>query len=375
MKVSPLDAKKRIRELIKRKVVLLDGAIGTQLQQGGMPAGICPETWCLENPQVLTDIYRAYGQAGAEIVYTSTFGANRCKLAHYGINEIGAVNRELARLAKSAVGQEALVAGDIGPTGRFVAPFGDLAFDEAVDIYKEQVAGLLAGGVDLFVIETMIDIQEARAALLAVKETGDYFTIVTMTYEKDGRTLNGTDPVTALITLQSLGADAVGCNCSAGPEAMLPLVAAMKPYATVPLAAKPNAGMPRLEGSRTVFDMDAPAFALFGPRFAAAGVNLLGGCCGTTPAHIRGLKRSVADAMPVAPCRKSISAVSSARSYRLFAGDQPLQIVGERLNPTGKKALQQELREGKMTLVRQLAREQEEQGAALLDVNVGVPGL
>ncbi|MCX5832680.1 MAG: homocysteine S-methyltransferase family protein [Deltaproteobacteria bacterium] len=370
-----MNAKNRIRKLIKSQVVILDGAIGTELQKGGMPTGICPETWCLENSRVLTDIYRVYDQAGADIVYTSTFGANRCKLAHYGVHDVRTVNRDLARLAKNAGGKNALVAGDIGPTGRFVAPFGDLAFEEAVEIFKEQVAGLLAGGVDLFVIETMIDIQEARAALLAVKETCDYFTIVTMTYEKDGRTLNGTDPVTALITLQSLGADAVGCNCSSGPETMLALVAAMKPYATVPLVAKPNAGMPHLEGNRTVFDMDDKAFAAFGQRFAEAGVNMLGGCCGTTPAHIRSLKQSVADSVPIGPRRKSLSAVSSARSYRLFTGDQPLQIVGERLNPTGKKALQQELREGKMTLVRQMAREQEELGAALLDVNVGVPGL
>ena len=370
-----MNAKKRIRNLIKRRVVLLDGAIGTELQKGGLPAGTCPETWCLENPHVPTDIYRTYGRAGADIVYTSTFGANRCKLAHYAVHEVRVVNRELALLAKSACGKNSLVAGDIGPTGRFVAPFGDLAFEEAVEIFKEQVTGLLEGGVDLFVIETMIDIQEARAALLAVKETCDYFTLVTMTYEKDGRTLNGTDPVTALITLQSLGADAVGCNCSSGPETMLELIAAMKPYATAPLAAKPNAGMPHLEGNHTVFDMDAPAFAAFGRKFAEAGVNLLGGCCGTTPAHIQSLKRGVAETAPIAPLRKSISAVSSARSYRLFTGDQPLQIVGERLNPTGKKALQQELREGKMTLVRQMAREQEELGAALLDVNVGVPGL
>ena len=370
-----MNAKSRIRKLINNKVVILDGAVGTELQKGGMPAGICPEIWCLENPLVLSDIYRAYVQAGAEVIYASTFGANRCKLAHYGIADVRAVNRDLARLAKAAGGKNTLVAGDIGPTGRFVAPFGDLDFEEAVDIFKEQVAGLLEGGVDLFVIETMIDIQEARAALLAVKETCDYFTIVTMTYEKDGRTLNGTDPVTALITLQSLGADAVGCNCSSGPETMLALVAAMKPYATVPLAAKPNAGMPHLEGSQTVFDMDARAFAAFGQRFAEAGVNLLGGCCGTTPAHIGSLRQVVGATAPVPPHRQSLSAVSSARSYRLFTSDQPLQIVGERLNPTGKKALQQELREGKMTLVRQMAREQEELGAALLDVNVGVPGL
>jgi len=360
---------------MKKRIVILDGAVGTELQKAGMPAGVCPESWCREHPSVLQDIHNAYVRAGADIVYTFTFGANRCKLAQYGVENVREVNRELALLAKRTVGKRTLVAGDIGPTGRFVEPFGDMYFEEAVNVFKEQIAGLLDGGVDLFVIETMIDIQEARAALLAVKESCDFFTIATMTYEKDGRTLNGTDPVTALITLQSLGADAVGCNCSFGPENMLELLEAMKPYATVPLAAKPNAGMPRLEGENTVFDMDAAAFAAFGKRFAAAGVNLAGGCCGTTPAHIEHFRLGVQDAAPVAPRRKSLSAVSSAGSYRLFEQNQPLHIVGERLNPTGKKTLQQELLAGKMTLIRQMAREQEESGASLLDVNVGVPGL
>ncbi|HLA27828.1 MAG TPA: homocysteine S-methyltransferase family protein [Syntrophales bacterium] len=369
------NAKNRIRSIIKKRILILDGAIGTELQKRGIPAGSCPELWCLEHPAVLQDIYAAYGRAGSDIIYASTFGANRPKLAQHGAVNVKGINRDLARLAKSSAGKGGFAAGDIGPTGHFVEPFGDLNFEEAVAIFKEQVAGLLEGGVDLFVIETMMDIQEARAALLAVKESCDYFTVVTMTYEDDGRTLNGTDPVTALITLQSLGADSVGCNCSSGPEAMLELISLMKPYATVPLTAKPNAGMPRLEGANTVFDMNASSFAAFGRRFAAAGVNLLGGCCGTSPDHIQGLRMDVEGLAPVPPRRKSLCAVSSARSYRLFDEGKPLHIIGERLNPTGKKALQQELLAGKMTLVRQTAREQEELGASLLDVNVGVPGL
>ncbi len=370
-----MNAKNRLKNLIKKRVVILDGAIGTELQNRGMQAGRCPEAWCLENPAVLQDIYRAYGKAGVDVFYTSTFGANRFKLAQYGIGNVRELNRDLAILAKRTVGRKGLVAGDIGPTGRFVEPFGNLPFEEAVAAFKEQVKGLLEGGVDLFAVETMIDIQEARAALVAVREVCDYFTIVTMTYEKDGRTLNGTDPATALITLQSLGADAVGCNCSSGPETMIKLIEAMKPYATVPLAAKPNAGVPRLEGKNTVFDMDASEFAAFGVKFAAAGANLLGGCCGTTPAHIESLRLNVQDAAPVPPRRKSLSAVSSARSCRIFENGDQLHIIGERLNPTGKKALQQELLDGRTSLVRQMAREQEELGASLLDVNVGVPGL
>jgi len=367
-----LDKKQKLVNLLKRRVLILDGATGTELQKLGMPSGVCPEAWCLENPAAIQDIHRAYQKAGADIIYTCAFGANRLKLSQYGFTNVREINKRLVALARRAVGNGTLIAGDISSTGHFVEPFGDLMFDEAVDIFKEQVWGLLAGGVDLFVIETMMDIQEARAALIAVREITDHFVMVTMTYETNGYTLSGTDPVTALITLQSLGADAVGCNCSTGPEAMVKFIAAMKPYATVPLVAKPNAGMPRLAGKETVYDMAPREFASWGKELAAAGVNLIGGCCGTTPAHIAALKKVSGKAPMIAPVRKSISAVSSARAFKIFDESGPLLIIGERINPTGKKALQKELLDGKMHIVRQMAREQEAQGADLLDVNVGV---
>ncbi|MDI9570559.1 MAG: homocysteine S-methyltransferase family protein [Pseudomonadota bacterium] len=367
--------KKGIAALLKKRILILDGATGTELQKRGMPGGVCPEAWCAQRPHLLREVQRAYREAGADVIYTCTFGANGPKLGEYGIDDVRGVNERMALLAREAAGPGGLVAGDIGPTGRFVEPFGELPFEAAVTVFKEQVAGLLAGGVDLFVIETMMDIQEARAALLAVKESSDLFTIVTMTYEAGGRTLNGTDPVTALITLQSLGADAVGCNCSVGPAEMRDWIAAMKPYATVPLAAKPNAGLPRLAGGRTHFDMGAEEFGSWGEAFHRAGVNLLGGCCGTTPEHIAAIRAATASSSPEPPRRRSLAAVSSARTHRLLERNRPLFIIGERLNPTGKKQLQQELREGKMSLVRRLAREQEWQGADLLDVNVGVPGI
>ena len=366
----------KIKSLLTKNIIILDGAFGTELQKKGLPGGVCPEKWCLDNPQIIQGLYASYQKAGAQIVYTCTFGANRFKLKQYGVKENSyQINYDLARAALLAVGKKALVAGDIGPTGLFIEPFGPLAFEEAVDAFKDQVRGLIDGGCDLIVIETMIDIQEARAALLAVKEIKDIFTIVSMTYEKDGHTLNGTDPVTALITLQSLGANAVGCNCSTGPEKMVEFITAMKPYATVPLVAKPNAGVPRLEGGKTIFEMDAKTFASFGRKLAKAGANMLGGCCGTTPAHIQKLARATAGSKPILPVRKSISALSSARGFLHFAENQPLFIVGERINPTGKKALQQELIEGKMSIIRQMAQEQEKQGANLLDINVGQPGI
>lgn len=366
----------KIKNLLTKKIFILDGATGTELQKRGLPSGVCPELWCLDNPQIIKDVHASYQKAGAQIVYTCTFGANRFKLQEYGVKEdVYSVNLKLAKLAKEACGRESLIAGDIGPTGLFIEPFGPLSFSEAVEAFKEQARGLIAGGCDLIIIETMIDIQEARAALLAVKELSDIFTMVSMTYEKDGHTLGGTPPQSALITLQSLGANAVGCNCSAGPEQMIDFIKMMKPYATVPLLAKPNAGMPKLKDGKTIFEMDAKTFASFGAGLAKAGANLLGGCCGTTPEHIRALARAISRKKPAVPVRKSISALSSARSFLEISTDKPLYLVGERINPTGKKALQQELLEGKLSIIRQMAQEQEAQGAALLDVNIGQPGI
>ncbi|MCX7816775.1 MAG: homocysteine S-methyltransferase family protein [Syntrophales bacterium] len=367
---------KKIKELLRRKVVVLDGATGTELQKRGMPVGVSPELWCLEHRDVIAEIHRAYREAGSDVVYTCTFGANRQKLMEYGFRDVATVNRELAEVARRAVGSGGLVAGDIGPTGRFVEPFGDLPFEEAVEIFKEQAKGLMEGGVDLFVIETMMDIQEARAALLAVKELGDYFTIVTMTFEKDGRTLGGTDPITALVTLQSLGADAVGCNCSVGPREMISWIEGMFPYARVPLIAKPNAGLPRLEDRRTVFEMGPEEFGSYVKAFIERGVSILGGCCGTGPEHIAALSRNLKDLSPPSPKPYRVGVLSSARSHCVVGETRntPL-VIGERINPTGKKDLQEELRAGKMDMVRRLAREQVLQGADLLDINVGVPGI
>ncbi|MEI7591540.1 MAG: homocysteine S-methyltransferase family protein, partial [Deltaproteobacteria bacterium] len=250
-----------------------------------------------------------------------------------------------------------------------------MSFESAVSAFKDQARGLIEGGVDLIVIETMIDIQEARAALIAVKEIKDIFTIVTMTYEQDGRTLNGTDPVSALITLQSLGADAVGCNCSLGPSGMVELITKMKPYATVPLVAKPNAGLPKIINGETVFEMSAKQFGDVSKALVKAGANIIGGCCGTAPEHIRKLVGSVGKITTVPPQKKSISALSSPCEHLIIDETQPLIIIGERLNPTGKKALQEDMRSGKMASVRDIAIQQEQQGAQLLDVNVGVPNI
>lgn len=364
------------RNILNEKILILDGATGTLLQKKGMPLGVCPELWVLDNPDKLIEIQRDYLNAGSNVVYSFTFGGNRVKLDEYGMGQrVVEINREMACLSRKAVGKNAFVAGDLAPTGRFVMPFGDMPFDEAVDIYKEQVKGLLEGGVDFFVIETMMDIQEARAALLAVKESCDLPVCASMTFQEDGRTLTGTDPVTALITLQSLGADAVGCNCSTGPEAMVEIITSMKPFAKIPLLAKPNAGLPKLIDGKTVFDMKAEEFGSYVAEFAKAGVNLLGGCCGTAPEYIEQIRNNLEGLAPIRPQGVKTGIVTSARKFVTIGHGKPVVVIGERINPTGKKKLQEELREGKTSEVRRFAIEQTEKGAEILDVNVGMPGI
>ncbi len=341
-----------------------------------MPQGVCPEKWVLEHPEVIIDIQREYFKAGSDVVFACTFGANRIKLNEYGLGDrVVEINRTLAQLSREAAGRDKWVAGDIGPTGEFVRPMGDRPFEEFVDIYKEQVKGLLEGGVDFFVIETMMDIQEARAALLAVKESCDLPVCVSMTFNEDGRTLTGTDPATALIILQSLGADVVGCNCSTGPGTMLDIIAAMRPYARIPLMAKPNAGLPRFVDGNTVFDMDAKEFGKYARQFAELGVRMMGGCCGTSPEYIESICFQLEGYEPALIKANEISVVTSARKTVNIGNNRPVIIVGERINPTGKKKLQESLREERLDIVLDLALEQVENGAEILDVNVGMPGI
>lgn len=365
------------KSLCMTRPVMLDGATGTELIKRGLPTGVCPELWVLENPHALLEVQKAYRAAGCDIVYTCTFGANRCKLEEFGIGDrVVEMNRELAALSKQAAGADGFAFGSLAPTGRLVEPFGDFAFEECVAVFREQAQALLDGGVDGFVIETMMDIQEARAALIAVREVTLALPImVTMTYGAEGTTLTGTDPQTALITLQSLGADAVGCNCSAGPAKMIEWIKVMKPFSTVPLAAKPNAGQPRLIDGKTVFDMGPDAYANFFPALIAAGANLLGGCCGSSPKHLAAACKMLHGLTPQEPALGAISAVSSARMVTRIGGGNPFTVIGERINPTGKKSLQAELREGRLSLVREYALEQSRAGAGLLDVNMGLSGI
>ena len=369
--------RKEFREFCLSRPIVLDGATGTELIKQGLPIGVCPELWVYENPESIINVQKAYKDSGSDIVYIPSFGGNRPKLKEFGIEDkLFELNKSLCGFSREAVGSDCLIFGDIAPTGELIEPFGPLAFEDCVKIYREQAEALLAGGADGFVVETMMDIQEARAALIGIREVAeDVPVMVTMTYGEEGRTLTGTDPKTALITLQALGADVVGCNCSAGPEKMVEWIAQMKPFATVPLLAKPNAGQPKLIGGKTIFDMPPEEYALNFTGLVNAGANLIGGCCGSSPAHISKVKEVVSSLSAPAIVREKICAVSSVRDVVEFGSEKPFAVIGERINPTGKKKLQQDLRNGSLNLARTYAIEQTSAGASLLDVNMGLSGI
>lgn len=365
--------------LMNTSPLYLDGATGSNLQKAGMPSGICPEMWILKHPDILIDLQKQFLEAGTQILYAPTFSGNRLKLKEYGLDEyIVEMNTQLVGLSRQAIaasGKQAYIAGNLTMTGESLAPMGSLELETLIDIYKEQAQILLDAGVDLFVVETMMSLAETRAALIAIKEICDLPVITSMTFNEDGRTLYGTDPKTAVVVLQSLGADVIGVNCSTGPEEMTEIVRLMRHYANVPILAKPNAGLPKLIDGETVYDMTSDEFASFGPALIEAGASVLGGCCGTTPEHIAKLVAATKDMTPQ-PVNTTI--------YRVLASERKTQeidingrflVIGERINPTGKKKLQASLREGDLDLVTEMAEQQEAMGADILDINMGMNGI
>lgn len=369
---------------LAEQYIYLDGATGSNLVKAGMPSGVCPESWILENRDVLVDLQRQYVQAGTDILYAPTFTANRVKLAEYGIaDRQSAMIRELVALSKEAAStagdRTVLVAGDLTMTGEQLKPMGNMELEELIDIYKEQIRELEAAGADLLVVETMMSLGEARAALIAAKEVCGLPVMVTMTFEPDGRTLYGTDAKSAAIVLESLGACAVGVNCSTGPAAMRKIIEDMAGVTKdIPIIAKPNAGLPFLdEEGHTCYNMTAAEFVEEMKQLTAAGATILGGCCGTTPEFIRGLRDTFGKKVDVSVERRKegIRYLTSERQTVSFGLDDGFIIVGERINPTGKKLLQAQLREGCMDKVLQFAEEQESGGARILDVNMGMSGI
>lgn len=369
--------REEFKRLGKGHPVYLDGATGSNLLNRGMPAGVCPEEWILEHREVLIGLQKEFVEAGTDILYAPTFSANAVKLKEYGLSDrLGQMNRELVALSKEAAGGKCLVAGDLTMTGEQLSPMGTMDFEQLVDIYKEQIGCLAEAGVDLLVAETMMSLQESRAALIAAKECCELPVMVTMTFEADGRTLYGTDARTAAVVLESLGAAAIGANCSTGPDKMTDIIAAMAEVTTVPIIAKPNAGLPSLDrDGNTVYDMDCGEFAERMVRLVEAGASVLGGCCGTTPEFIRRLKERTGHMEVRERPKPEKRYLASERMTVEFGLEDNFLIVGERINPTGKKKLQEQLRQGNMDMVARFAEEQENCGAGILDVNMGMSGI
>lgn len=368
--------------LASKRRLFLDGGLGTMLQSRGLPAGVSPERFSFERPDVLMGIHADYARAGADILITNTFGGTRFKLGE-GL-DVTAFNTRMASIAREAAqtvagesGREIFVAGDMGPVGHFVKPLGDLEPLDLIDAFREQVRGLVAGGVDLLIIETQFDLAEARAAVVAVRAETDLPIMVSMTFE-EGVSLTGSTPRIFVETMLNLGVDALGTNCSAGPEQMHGVVAELLAHSTVPVLVEPNAGLPELIDGETHFRLPPQSFAEKTADFAAMGAQLLGGCCGTTPDHIAALRARV-EAMPEGefagwPNVTASGIVLTTRSQLVrVGGHEPLRIIGERINPTGKKALIAELQANDFSLALQFSDEQVRAGAPILDVNVGAP--
>lgn len=357
---------------------IFDGAMGTMLQAGGLKPGACPELMNVEHPDVVKSIHEAYIKAGSTIIETNTFGASTIKLEHYGLaDRMTELNTAAVKIAKSAAGERAKVAGSMGPTGRFIQPLGDLDFEAAYQVFYEQSQALAAAGVDYFIIETCIDIQEMRAALLAAKEAAPKIPVICqLSYSEDGRTVTGTDPQSAAVILAAMGADIIGVNCSLGPEQLVPIVKTLAENCQVPISVQPNAGMPYLDNGETKFPMGAVEFGTWGRKLVEAGASFLGGCCGTTPEHIKKLSKNVKNlAEPVRHNIKRQLMLASRSKTVVIDKDLPTRLIGERINPTGRKKLAAEIREGSLLSVKKEAVNQTKAGAHLLDVNMGVGGI
>lgn len=358
-----------IKEMLKDHFLLFDGSMGTLLQSYGLKAGELPEAYNLIAPEKILQVHQDYIEAGADILITNTFGASRQKMQGSGLPVEEVINNGV-RLAREAAGSK-LVALDIGPIGQLMEPYGTLSFQEAYDSFREQIIAGSRAGADLILIETMSDIYEAKAAVLAAKENSSLPVFCTMTFQADGRTLTGTDPLTMVNILSGLGVDALGINCSLGPKELIPLAAQLLKYSPLPLILQPNAGLPKMVEGKTVFETGPDEFAHYMKELAGMGAVILGGCCGTTPQHIRALKEALRDKKPCQPAVSRLTAVSSATSTVVLG--QGVKVIGERINPTGKKKLKEALRNGDMDYILREAVAQRDAGAHILDVNVGLP--
>jgi 5-methyltetrahydrofolate--homocysteine methyltransferase len=355
---------------LKDKLTILDGAMGTVLQQKGLPAGGPPELLNLTHPELIEDVHRSYIRAGSRVIYTNTFGANRMKLERTGHSPGEVIAAAVAAAKKAAAGTGAAVALDVGPLGALLEPLGSLSFEKAYGLFREMTEAGQAAGADLIVIETVTDLYEAKAALLAAKESTDLPVFVTMSFEERGRTFTGCTAACMARTLEGLGADAIGLNCSLGPDKLAPLIREICENTALPVIAKPNAGLPDPMTGR--YDMGPEAFAAAMLPCLEAGATILGGCCGTSPEYIRALAGALEGKSPAARNFRGGAFVCTPSVPLPLRG---VHVIGERINPTGKKRFQQALLEDDLDYILDVAIQQEDAGADILDVNVGYPGV
>ena len=365
----------KFKSFLSENIVFLDGGMGTLLQARGLVAGEYPERWNLSNPSVIVEIQTAYFDAGSNVVCTNTFGANALKFDDDELEAIIAAAIQNAKKAreKSAAPQEKFVALDIGPSGKLLKPLGDLDFEDAVSLFAKTVKLGVKHGAELVVIETMNDSYETKAALLAVKENCDLPVIVTNAYGEDGKLMTGATPEAMVAMLEGMGADAIGANCSLGPAQLVGVAERLLAVASVPVVLKPNAGLPVLRDGKTEFDVTPVEFAQILADLARKGLRVLGGCCGTTPAHIAALREKTKEILPVSLCDKQKTVISSY-THAVDFENAPI-LIGERINPTGKKRFKQALLERDMGYILEQGVKQEEKGVHVLDVNVGLPDI
>ncbi len=362
----------KILDYLKENILVLDGGMGTLLQERGLPSGVLPETWNITHPEIIQDIHRAYFDAGSNVVSTNTFGANLLKFSRNELEEIIACavdNVKIARDTSKSKGEK-YIALDIGPSGKLLKPYGDLDFEDAVALFAETVKIGVKCGVDLIFIETMNDSYETKAALLAAKESSSLPVFVSNAYGSDCRLMTGATPSAMVAMLEGMGADAIGANCSLGPDKLAPVIEELLRYSSKPVILKPNAGLPSVVDGRTVYNISPADFALETARLVSLGVRICGGCCGTTPEYISELVKTLPE-KPVEIKEKQHTLVSSY-THAVAFGNSPI-LIGERINPTGKKRLKQALREQDTEFILNEAISQEEAGVQILDVNVGLP--
>ena len=362
-----------ILQHLKNNILYLDGGMGTLLQARGLLAGELPERWNLSHPDVITNIHKQYFDAGSNVVNTNTFGANCLK---FGVDELDSIICAAIKNARRAANESAgtqpkWVALDIGPTGKMLAPYGDLDFEDAVSIFAQTIRLGVKHGADLVMIETMSDSYETRAALLAAKENSDLPVFVSCAFGEDGKLMTGADPAAMVAMLEGMGADAIGINCSFGPRKLMGVIKEYLKYASIPVIFKPNAGLPSVKEGRTVYDLSPKDFATDMADAVSLGARVVGGCCGTTPEYIKALVEKTAEMQPQPITQKNITCASSYTHAVIF--DKEPILIGERINPTGKKRFKEALKANDMDYILREGLSQAEAGVHILDVNVGLP--